>query len=161
MDYITFFKGLAEKEVDYLLVGGLAVNFHGIPRMTYDIDIMILLTERNLEKLVDLLVHWGYRPRLPEDPYRLLDEAMREKWLKEKGMMAFTFWSDESTVREVDLVFHCPAPYEDLKRRSVKMELDDIPVPVISIGDLIEMKCRSERQQDISDIEHLKRLLTP
>ena len=46
LDYKTIFRELNESGVDYLVVGGLAVNFHGIPRMTYDIDLMILLESK-------------------------------------------------------------------------------------------------------------------
>jgi len=43
LDYQAFFKQLNNQEIDYLIVGGLAVNLHGIPRMTYDIDLMVHL----------------------------------------------------------------------------------------------------------------------
>lgn len=159
MDYLSFFRGLAERKVDYLLVGGLAVNFHGIPRMTYDIDIMILLERKNVNSLIDLLRNWGYRPRVPEDPTHLADEMKRKTWLEEKGMKAFTFWNDEAVIHEIDVVFDSPIPYEELKHRAINVCLQDLDIPTISIQDLIEMKIRSARRQDISDVEHLRRLL--
>ena len=48
LDYKAIFKELNEAGIDYLVVGGLAVNFHGIPRMTYDIDLMILPEPGNI-----------------------------------------------------------------------------------------------------------------
>jgi len=68
LDYQTFFCELNRQNIDYLVVGGLAVNFHGIPRMTYDIDIMILLESQNIRKLVDTLLDWGYQAKAPVDP---------------------------------------------------------------------------------------------
>ena len=62
MDYEAVFSGLKREMIDYLIVGGLAVNFHGIPRMTYDIDMMILLEKGNILKTVSILDTWGYRP---------------------------------------------------------------------------------------------------
>ena len=159
MDYLTFFKGLAEKKVDYLLVGGLAVYFHGIPRMTYDIDIMILLERDNIISLVELLKGWGYRARVAEDPAHLADEGKRKKWSQDKGMRAFTFWCDDAVIHEVDVVFDSPISYEDLTQRAVNVALQGVDVPTISIQDLIDMKMQSERRQDISDVEHLRRLL--
>jgi hypothetical protein len=35
------FEEFKKQKIDYLILGGLAVNLHGVPRMTYDIDIMI------------------------------------------------------------------------------------------------------------------------
>jgi len=140
LDYINFFQRLSDNRIDYLLVGGLAVNFHGIPRMTYDIDIMILLEVDNIKKLVDLLKDCGYRPRINEDPINLADENKRNIWIKDKGMKAFTFWADKAAIREIDVVFYSPIPYEDLKQRAVNIKIKDVIVPTISIEDLIKLK---------------------
>ncbi len=71
LDFRTIFKELNDLGIDYLVVGGLAVNLHGVPRMTYDIDLMILLQSENILKLVSKLTQWGYRPRIPVDPKSL------------------------------------------------------------------------------------------
>ena len=105
VDYLSFFKGLEDRKVDYLLIGGLAVNFHGIPRMTYDIDIMILLEEGNVRSLVELLQDWGYRPRVPENPIHLADEKKRKVWLEEKAMK-ITPTSDSHTPLQ-NILFIC------------------------------------------------------
>jgi hypothetical protein len=55
LDYQTIFREFNRLEIDYLVVGGLAVNFHGVPRMTYDIDLMILLQSENILKLLSQL----------------------------------------------------------------------------------------------------------
>jgi hypothetical protein len=77
LDYLTIFKELNQLKVDYLVVGGLAVNFHGIPRMTYDIDLMIRLESRNILEMVSKLTQWGYRPKVPVDPRDLADNEKR------------------------------------------------------------------------------------
>ncbi|NWF76170.1 MAG: hypothetical protein HXY53_06300, partial [Nitrospirae bacterium] len=64
LDYKNIFKELNKQKIDYLVVGGLAVNFHGVPRMTYDIDLMIMLQSENISKLVVKLTEWGYRPKV-------------------------------------------------------------------------------------------------
>src|SRR5713101_1184841 len=48
MFYIELFRALEEEKVRYLLVGGLAVNLHGIARFTADVDIMLALDAENL-----------------------------------------------------------------------------------------------------------------
>jgi len=55
LDFQTIFKELNRIGIDYLVVGGLAVNFHGVPRMTYDIDLMVLLEPENILKFVTKL----------------------------------------------------------------------------------------------------------
>ncbi len=68
LDYHAIFRSFNKLGIDYLVVGGLAVNFHGIPRMTYDIDIMILLERNNILKLVTILTEWGYKPKVQWTP---------------------------------------------------------------------------------------------
>jgi len=86
LDYQTLFKKLNELGIDYLLVGGLAVNFHGIPGMTYDIHLLISLQPENILKLVGQLTQWGYRPKIAVDPKDLADEATRNSWIEDKGL---------------------------------------------------------------------------
>jgi hypothetical protein len=180
--------------IDYLVVGGLAVNFHGVPRMTYDIDLMILLQPENILKLVSQLTRWGYKPKTPVDPRDLADEKKRNSWIGDKGMKAlagecpvnaafyaesrgttknensfpasddlwagsFNFYSETLPIGEIDIVFESPIPYHELKERSVKVELQEEKVPLISIHDLIELKIRAGRKQDLADAEHLRRIL--
>ncbi len=65
LDFIKILKGLNEKEIKYIIVGGIAVNFHGIPRMTYDLDLLVKLSDENIKKLINLFKAWGYKPKVP------------------------------------------------------------------------------------------------
>jgi predicted nucleotidyltransferase len=49
--FLTVFKALEEKEVEYILIGGFAVILHGFPRLTQDIDLLIKMTSSNIRKL--------------------------------------------------------------------------------------------------------------
>ena len=159
LDYRTIFKKLNELEIDYLVVGGLAVNFHGVPRMTYDIDLMILLQTENILKLIGKLIQWGYRPKIPVNPEDLADKAKRNSWIQDKGMKALNFYSEKLPIGEIDIVFDSPIPYDELKNRAILVELQEVKIPTISIHDLIELKLRTGRKQDLSDVEHLRMIL--
>ena len=159
LDYKAIFKKLNELNIDYLVVGGLAVNFHGIPRMTYDIDLMISLREENIKKLVAQLERWGCRSRIPVDAKDFADDKKRNQWILEKGMKALNFYSETLPVGEVDIVIESPIPYNELKDRAVKIEVEGTMIPVVAIRDLIELKVQAGRKQDLSDVEHLKRVL--
>ena len=159
LDFQTIFKELNEIGIDYLVVGGLAVNFHGIPRMTYDIDLMILLESENILKLVRKLTQWGYRPKIPIDAKDLADETKRNSWVREKGMKALNFYSETLPIGEIDIVIDSPIPYKELKTRAIKIKLKDEKIPTVSIHDLIELKLRAGRKQDLADVEHLRIIL--
>ena len=159
LDYLAIFKELNHLKIDYLVVGGLAVNFHGIPRMTYDIDLMIHLEAQNILRLVSQLNSWGYRPKIPVNPQDLADETKRNSWIQEKGMRAFNFYSETLPIGEIDLVIDSPIRYEKLKKNSVIIEIEGEKVPVVSIHDLIQLKIEAGRKQDLADVEHLRVVL--
>jgi hypothetical protein len=158
-DFQTIFKELNELGIDYLVVGGLAVNFHGVPRMTYDIALMVLLEPENILRLVTKLTQWGYRPKIPVDPKELSDETKRNSWIHEKGMKALNFYSETLPIGEIDLVIDSPILYEELKDRAIRVELQDEKIPTVSIHDLIALKLRAGRKQDLADVEHLRMAL--
>jgi len=159
LDFQTIFEELNKLGIDYLVIGGLAVNFHGVPRMTYDIDLMILLESENILKLVTKLTHWGYKPRVPIDPRDLAVETKRNSWVQDKGMKALNLYSETLPIGEIDIVIDTPIPYEQLRSRAVRIELRDEKIPTVSIHDLIELKLRAGRKQDLADVEHLRMVL--
>jgi hypothetical protein len=159
LDFEDIFKAFNKIALDYLLVGGMAVNFHGIPRLTYDIDLMIHLEEKNIKKLITKLKQWGYKPKLPVDPNDLMDKEKRNAWIREKLMKAFNFFNETRPIREVHIVLDSLVFYDELKRRSVTMRLHNVDVPIISIHDLMAMKQKTGRKQDMDDVEHLKMIL--
>ena len=67
LDYLGIFKELNKKKIRYIVVGGMAVNFHGIPRMTYDIDLLLDLEDSNLKKFIHLMKKWEFKPKVQVD----------------------------------------------------------------------------------------------
>ncbi len=159
LDYRGIFEEFNRSGIDYLVVGGLAVNFHGVPRMTYDVDIMILMDSANILKWVEKLTFWGYKPKIPVDPKDLASEEKRKTWVFEKGMKAFNFYNEKLPIAEIDLVIESSVPYEKLKSNAVRINLQGVMAPTVSISDLIEMKRGAGRKQDLVDIEYLRKIL--
>jgi hypothetical protein len=63
-DFKEFLQLLSAHQVEYLLIGGYAVAYHGYPRATADMDIWIALHPHNAEKVVAALKAFGFD--LPE-----------------------------------------------------------------------------------------------
>ncbi len=85
------FKNLNTAKIKYLVVGGVAVNLHGYVRFTGDLDLLVLLEEKNLEKISKVMKKLGYSERLPVSVMSLKDEKQVNEWLEKKNMKAFTF----------------------------------------------------------------------
>ena len=58
-DFVAFLKVLNEHQVEYMVIGGHAVGFHGRPRDTGDIDIVIKPTKENATRLVRAVSEFG------------------------------------------------------------------------------------------------------
>jgi predicted nucleotidyltransferase len=74
-------------------------------------------------------------------------------------MKALNFYSETLPIGEIDILIETPIPYEGLKNRAIRIELQDEKIPTISIHDLIDLKLRAGRKQDLADVEHLRMVL--
>jgi hypothetical protein len=59
-DLREFLESLNSRGIDYVIVGAHSLAFHGRPRYTGDLDILVRATPENAAKLVDLLNHFGF-----------------------------------------------------------------------------------------------------
>ncbi len=149
---------LNESEVPYCLVGGVAVALHGVPRMTYDVDIVVLTTEPALRRCREVLEGLGLVPRVPVVLESLAEAAVRDRHVREKNLVALTFTDPTHPLREVDVLVAPPIAAEDLVARSVVRDADGLEVRVVSFVDLIALKRAAGRSQDLADVAHLERL---
>jgi predicted nucleotidyltransferase len=74
-------------------------------------------------------------------------------------MKALNFYSETLPIGEIDIVVDTPIPYEELRSRAIRVELRYEKIPTVSIHDLIELKIRAGRKQDLADVEHLRMVL--
>ena len=158
LDYLTIFKRLNEKKIKYIVVGGIAVNLYGIPRMTYDTDLIVDMQDKNLKALLTLLKDWGFKPKLPVNMMEFAKSEKRRDWIKNKNMKAFCLINPEWAMSEIDIVINTPINYKKASKNIKYIALQNVSIPMISINDLIKMKKSSNRQQDKADMRYLKRL---
>jgi hypothetical protein len=151
-------RALADAKVPYCLVGGVAVNLHGVPRMTYDVDIVVPTTTDALRAVEHTLTALGLQCRLPIRLEVLADDAVRNEYRTERNLIAVTFTDPRDPLSEVDVLVSPPIPATELLARAVTLHLGDVPVQLISIDDLIAIKRDTGREQDRSDVAHLERL---
>jgi len=63
--FIEFLRQLNLGGIRYLVAGGVAVNIHGVERLTGDIDLILETSRANLERFWDLLSEIGFQCRVP------------------------------------------------------------------------------------------------
>lgn len=156
--FAEIFRGLEKGDVKYVIVGGIAVNLLGVPRFTADLDLIVALEQKNVLKFAKCMSKLGFRPKVPVTAKMFADPKNRESWIKEKNMIVFSFWRPERPYEVIDVFVKEPIPFKELWAEREKISLENIKIPVISIGHLIKLKKQANRLQDISDIEALKKL---
>lgn len=158
MFFEEVFGRLNKAKVDYVVVGGVALVLHGVVRLTADLDLMIHLQRKNLEKFLGVLNDLGFKPRIPISGEAILEPSMREKLHKEKHMEVFSFYHPKQAISLIDVFIHEPLRYQKVKSGVKKMKVGRYSIPVVSVQDLIKLKQISDRPQDHADIQALKRI---
>ena len=140
-DFQDFLRLLNSHHVEYLLIGGYAVCYHGYYRNTNDIDIWIAVHPENAKKMAALIKEFGFDvPELSEELFLLKGRIIR------MGV--------EPTRIEI-LTEISACEFADCYTRRTEATIDDIPVQIIGLPDLIKNKIKSGRLKDLDDVQHL------
>jgi Nucleotidyltransferase of unknown function (DUF6036) len=158
MFYLDLFRALGAAGVDYVVVGGLALNLHGVERATMDVDLAIALDESNLRRAVGAFQALDLRPVAPVSWTDIVKPGQLERWRSEKHMRVLGLQTATGVAPTVDVLTSLPLPFEALKKNSVAKNLAGLTVPVAGIDDLIALKRDTGRATDIADVEALEKL---
>lgn len=160
MKIAELLRALLDAQVEYVLVGGIAVQLHGFMRSTFDIDLVLAMNDGNLVRFIEVAKQFGLIPSIPVPIDSLRNAAQIDQWHREKGMLAFALREPQIGGKVVDILVRPAVPYEQLKENAVKGMLFANPVWMASIDDLLIMKRvanRSKDQLDIVGLEKIKR----
>lgn len=148
LDASEIFRSLSEHEVEYVLIGGIAVQTHGHVRMTNDADIIPSPEPANLARLADSLNALGASVLNPGHEDESIDAAMLPR---------ATIWQFTSRAGGIDVLHEVPGgrDFEQLRADALEVQLGDINVPVAGLEDLIRMKEARGRKIDLEDIAAL------
>ncbi len=153
--YERVLRAFYENNVKYLIVGGIALNLHGVPRATFDLDIVIAWDEENVKKIENVLRKLNFKPLVPLDLKELIDSNKRENIAKKKHMFAMNFYNTEDPLEEIDILIRFPDNIDELIKRRKTIKIDDFEIYLISLDDLIKLKRRSKRHKDKEDMKNL------
>lgn len=144
---------LARFGVEFVIVGGVAVQAHGYLRATGDLDVIPRPSVLNLARLAEALadleaeVWQATRPVDVTDPHLLLRAPM----------VPLVTRYGRLDLLNIAHTSGAPASYDDLVSRALKVEIDGQELAVAGLDDLIRMKRAAGREQDLMDIAALAR----
>lgn len=135
------------RKVEFLLVGGYALAFHGAPRFTEDIDLMVLISPENAEKLHAVLFDFGFG---------------------DAGISRNDFLEPDQVIQlgrapnRIDILTGISGvTWQEAWASRNAVDLDGLEIPVIGCEELIRNKEATGRPQDLADVARLRRMPSP
>ena len=143
-NYLDMLKCLNKAGVDYIMVGGWAVNLHGYVRATIDLDIWILADRENARKVYAALGEFG-APLGEVKP----EDFAQDGTIFQIGVAPCRI----DVINKIDGV-----KYAEASSRAIEKTIEGVPVRIISLEDLIANKRATGRTKDLADAEILEGL---
>lgn len=135
-------RRLSEKNIDFVIIGGVAIRSHGGNYVTEDLDICYSRARENLKKIAEVLAPLRPRPRGIDPSLPFVFD-----WSTLQQGTNFTF---TTSLGDVDLLGEVKGlgQYDDLVQTSITVDLDGYPTKVLSIPSLIVAKQAAGRPKD-------------
>ncbi|MFT4154928.1 nucleotidyltransferase [Parafilimonas sp.] len=142
-DFLDFISLCNHYNVKYLVIGGYAVGAHGYPRLTKDLDISIQISEGNAEKIIQVINDFGLGSlKLTKEDF------MKVNFITQLGY---------EPVR-IDILNDLAAvSFDDAWKNRKVINMVNIPVNFIGLDELLIVKEKAGRKQDIADVDKLKK----
>jgi len=143
-DFQDFLKSINNKQVKYVLVGGYSVIFHGFPRTTGDLDIFVEVSQHNYLKLKEAFAEFGLS----------MFDMTEENFLNNNDLTVFSFGRPPVSIEILKKI--SGLSFEEVYSNAIVTDIEDIPLRIINLQDLIKNKKSSGRAKDLNDIENLE-----
>ncbi len=141
LDFKEFLRLLNDQGVEYLLIGGYAVGYHGYPRATADMDIWVARNPSNADRLLAVLRAFGF-----DNPALSPDLFLKENQIVRMGVPPVRI-EITTGISGVD--------FEECYAKRVIDELDGVEVSLIDLEHLKINTKASGRYKDLADLENL------
>jgi len=143
-DFRDFVDLLNKHDVEYMVVGGYALAFHGEPRFTGDLDIWIDCTETNADKMVAVMKDFG-AASLGFTKKDFMDEGI----IKQIGQppLRIDILGDIDGVR-----------YSDAVTDKQYFQSGKLTIPFIGVKDFIKNKEAVGRKKDLEDVRKVQKV---
>jgi hypothetical protein len=152
-DFERLFATLASRQVEYILVGGMAAVVHGSSRLTQDLDVVYRRTDENLARVCEALA--------PFEPYpRGAPAGLPFRWDVKTLARGLNF-TLTTTLGDVDLLGEITGGggYERLVESTRELTIFGHAIRVLDLEKLIEVKRAAGRPKDFEAIAELEVIL--
>ncbi len=140
MFYLDLFRVLQKHDVQYVVVGGIAINLHGVERATMNVDLVIAMDEANLQRFLKAATELELNPSLPVKIESLCNAAQLDEWVREKHMIALCLRPPSKTAPSIAIIVRFKVSFETMYRNRIEKDIGGIRFQFASIDNLIALK---------------------
>ena len=151
-------RALTDANVQFVLVGGFAVQLHGFVRTTIDLDLVLAMDDANLTKFIDVATQFGLAPIIPVSIHSLKNAKQIDQWHKEKGMIAFALREPQVSGSVIDVLVRPEVTFDQLQVDAATVDLFGRSIKIASIEHLLFMKRIANRPKDQIDVDALEKI---
>lgn len=154
LDIQAILRELVEGGVEFLLIGGVAVGYHGHVRATKDVDVVPAPDRENLERLAEVLTDLEAQVEGAEefdkgelpDPLDPSTLELGGNWVlaTRLGRLDVMQWIGDSPL------------WSDLSPEALSDRIGGLPIKIVSYEDLVKLKELAGRPQDLTDLQRLR-----
>jgi hypothetical protein len=152
-DARELFRALAHHEVDYVTIGGIAIQAYGGRHQTQSLDVAIASSTDNLARLASALLDLDARILGPD--------GQRSRSVPTASLLASSDqWhliTDHGPLDVLTLPAHLGS-FAAMRARAHEVPLGDLTIPIAHREDLLKMKRAAGRPQDLADVRLLESL---
>lgn len=142
--YENVCKAFVEADIEFIIIGGFAVNFWGYNRSTGDLDFFVNPSRENLSKLYGSLDSLGF-----------LIDSDAKKAIQSGELVQF---SDAHQTVEILFRINIDKTFQEIYKSAQISNFGNVEVPFIDFDDLIMEKLKSKRPKDLNDVHELKKI---
>ncbi len=140
-EFKEFLRSFIDHDVEYLLIGGYAVGYHGYPRATADIDVWVACNQSNTDRIVEALKTFGFD--VPElTPALFLEEHRIVRMGRAPLRIEISMSIDG-------------VEFEACYRERIVDTIEDLEISIINLEHLKQNKRASGRLKDLADLDYL------
>ena len=138
-DFKELLASFTARNVEYIVVGGYALAFHGAPRMTGDLDLLVNPTQANAGRVLQALADFGFGSL-----NLTTDDLTKPEQVIQLGSPPF----------RVDLITSLSGvPWERALRGSLRVTYAGVNVRILGKTEFVENKRAVGRKRDLADLE--------
>ncbi len=148
-DFNRLLHRLADSDLDFVIIGGFAAVTHGSALMTRDLDICVLLNDKNIARLRALLADWNPRHRMTPEKLSFLE-------FPPEGPVQNLYLETDHGIIDILSSVMGVGDFQRLRSTAEVLEIQGRKYPVISLEDLITAKEACGRDKDIMAAKELR-----